>query len=201
MIVKQLDKRTVDPASVLPSGKRDAASTLDRLRSATAAAGAGGSLPQPGAAARDFVKARWSDAQAAAESTGVPAQFILGQAALESGWGRRDIKAADGTPSHNLFGIKATGSWKGPTVSAVTTEYVGGVARKTTEKFRAYSSYAEGFADYAKLIGNNPRYAATLKSGDAVQFAQSLQNAGYATDPAYARKLASVIQQTMRAVA
>ena len=200
MIVKQLDKRTVDPATLIPGGKRDAASTLDRLRAATAAAD-GGNAPQPGAAARDFVRARWGDAQAAAEATGVPAQFILGQAALESGWGRRDIKAADGTSSHNLFGIKATSSWKGPTVSAVTTEYVGGVARKTTEKFRAYSSYAEGFADYAKLIGNNPRYAATLKSGDAAQFAQSLQNAGYATDPAYARKLTAVIRQTLRAIA
>jgi flagellar protein FlgJ len=131
----------------------------------------------------------------------VPAQFILGQAALESGWGKREIKFADGSTSHNLFGVKATGNWKGPTVEAVTTEYVGGVARKTVEKFRAYSSYAESFADYARLIGNNPRYAATLKSADAAQFAQSLQKAGYATDPNYASKLTAVIQQTLRAVA
>ena len=83
----------------------------------------------------------------------------------------------------------------------MATEYVGGVARKTVEKFRAYSSYAESFADYARLIGNNPRYAATLKSADAAQFAQSLQKAGYATDPNYASKLTAVIQQTLRAVA
>ena len=82
----------------------------------------------------------------------------------------------------------------------MTTEYVGGVARKTVEKFRAYASHAESFADYARLIGSNPRYAQTLKSGDAAQFAQSLQQAGYATDPHYARKLTAVIQQTLRAV-
>jgi flagellar protein FlgJ len=204
MIVKQLDRRTVDPSTLASPMKRDAVSTLDKLRFAnvTAAAGNGAEgVRQPGAAARDFVRTRWNDAQEAAQVTGVPAQFILGQAALESGWGKREIKFADGSTSHNLFGVKATANWKGPTVDAVTTEYVGGVAKKTTEKFRAYASYAESFADYAKLIGNNPRYAATLKSGDAAQFAQSLQKAGYATDPNYASKLTAVIAQTLRAVA
>ncbi|MBL8376939.1 MAG: flagellar assembly peptidoglycan hydrolase FlgJ [Burkholderiales bacterium] len=204
MIVKQLEKRTVDPASLPSMPRREVSSTLDRLRQATAAAGAMGTTgeaPAPGAAAREFVRARWDDAQAAAQATGMPAQFILGQAALESGWGRREIRHADGQTSHNLFGIKATGAWKGPTVEAVTTEYVGGVARRVTEKFRAYGSYAESFADYARLIANNPRYAATLRSGDAAQFAASLQNAGYATDPRYAQKLTAVIAQTLRAVA
>ncbi|MBL8384911.1 MAG: flagellar assembly peptidoglycan hydrolase FlgJ [Burkholderiales bacterium] len=201
MIVRQLERRTVD-AAALPTGPRpDARGTLERLRAATSAAEAAAGAREPGGAAREFVRARWQDAQSAAASTGVPAQFILGQAALESGWGRRDIRHADGTSSHNLFGIKATGGWKGPTVEAVTTEYVGGVARRTVEKFRAYASYAEGFADYAKLIGSNPRYAATLRAGDAEQFAASLQRAGYATDPNYAAKLTSVIRQTLRAVA
>ena len=205
MIVKQLERRTIDPASggggAAGDVKRSATSTLDKLRSATSVAGSD-SVAAPGGAARDFIKARWADAQAAQSATGVPAQFVLGQAALESGWGKRDIKFADGSSSHNLFGIKATGNWKGPTVEATTTEYVGGVARKTTEKFRAYASYAESFSDYAKLLTNNPRYAATLKSGgDAAQFAQSLQQAGYATDPNYARKLTSVINQTLRVMA
>jgi len=205
MIVKQLDKRTVDPASVVPQS--GTTSTLQKLKSATAAANAsptvGKTIAAPlSGAPKDFVQARWADAQAAGEATGVPAQFILGQAALESGWGRRDIKNADGSTSHNLFGIKATGNWKGATVDAVTTEFVGGVARKVTEKFRAYSSYAESFADYARLLTSNPRYAGTLKAGtDAAQFATNLQQAGYATDPLYAKKLTSVIQQTLRAVA
>jgi flagellar protein FlgJ len=202
MIVKQVSKHTVDPASV--GAAQGATSTLQSLTasaSAAAAAGAGTAAPLTGAP-KDFVQARWADAQAAGQATGVPAQFILGQAALESGWGRRDIKNADGSSSHNLFGIKATGNWKGSTVSATTTEYSDGVAHKVTEKFRAYSSYAESFADYAKLLTSSPRYAATLKAGtNAAQFASNLQKAGYATDPAYAKKLTSVIQQTLRAVA
>ena len=200
MIVKQLERRTVDPQSVGSAPRRDAAATLSQLRTATAAAA--DSAAAPGAAAREFVRARWNDAQAAAQETGVPPQFILGQAALESGWGRRDIKFADGGTSHNLFGIKATGGWKGATVEATTTEYVGGVARRVVEKFRAYGSYADSFADYARLLTANPRYAASLKSGaDAAKFAQSLQQAGYATDPLYANKLTGAIRQTLRAIA
>jgi len=202
MIVKQVSKQTVDPAS-LKVGAATSQSTLDKLRSATAAASPSGAAAAPlSGAPKEFVQARWADAQAAAQTTGVPAQFILGQAALESGWGKRDIKFADGSTSYNLFGIKASPNWKGATVDASTTEYVGGVARKVTEKFRAYSSYAESFADYAKLLTSNPRYAGTLKGGnDAAAFASNLQQAGYATDPNYARKLTSVIQQTLRAVA
>jgi flagellar protein FlgJ len=214
MIVKQLDKRTVDPTTLgtkaaqsaangAGSLKAEAASTLAKLKAANSAAAASSNSAAPlSGAPKEFVQARWADAQAAEASTGVPAQFILGQAALESGWGKRDIKFADGSTSHNLFGIKATGNWKGATVDATTTEYVGGVARKVTEKFRAYSSYAESFADYAKLLTTSPRYADTLKAGNnAAQFASNLQRAGYATDPNYAAKLTSVINQTLRAVA
>jgi len=203
MIVKQLDKKFVDPAALKDgqSGATGSTSTLQMLKSATSAAASSPAAPLSGVP-KDFVQARWADAQAAEQASGVPAQFILGQAALESGWGKRDIKFADGSTSHNLFGIKAGGNWKGATVDATTTEYVGGVARKSVEKFRAYSSYAESFSDYAKLLTSNPRYAATLKSGtNAAQFATSLQQAGYATDPNYAKKLTGVIQQTLRAVA
>ena len=122
---------------------------------------------------------------------------MLGQAALESGWGRREIRTADGGTSHNLFGIKAGRNWTGPTVETLTTEYVNGTPRKVVEKFRAYASYADSFRDYAKLIGNNPRYAEAARSGgDAQVFANRVQAAGYATDPNYAGKLARVIHQT-----
>ncbi|HEY4371394.1 MAG TPA: flagellar assembly peptidoglycan hydrolase FlgJ [Burkholderiales bacterium] len=204
MIVKQLDKKFVDPAALKDpqSGSHTSTSTLQQLRAATNAASSNSAAAPLSGSAKDFVQSRWADAKAAEQSSGVPAQFILGQAALESGWGKRDIKFADGSTSHNLFGIKAGGSWKGATVDATTTEYVGGVARKTVEKFRAYSSYAESFSDYANLLKSNPRYANTLKSGtNAAQFATSLQQAGYATDPNYAKKLTGVIQQTLRAVA
>ena len=139
-----------------------------------------------------------ADAEAASKVTGIPAKFMLGQAALESGWGKREIKHADGSASHNLFGIKAGPGWKGKVATAVTTEYVNGVPQTRVEKFRAYDSYADGFKDYARLISTNPRYEKVLASaGDASSFAHGLQKAGYATDPNYAAKLSRIITHSL----
>jgi flagellar protein FlgJ len=151
---------------------------------------------------------------------------MVSQAALETGWGRKEIRHADGSPSFNLFGIKAGASWKGPVAEVTTTEYVNGKAQKVVAKFRAYGSYAESFSDYARLMKDSPRYRAAVgaaqgasagatsvngaassaassktaatASGTAVAFANGLQKAGYATDPAYADKLSRVINTTLR---
>ena len=149
---------------------------------------------------REFQDRLQSHAEEASRSTGIPAKFMLGQAALESGWGRREIKAADGTASHNLFGIKATSGWKGKVVEIPTTEYVNGRPQTRMEKFRAYDSYAEGFQDYARLLTTNPRYEKVIANAqDASGFAQGLQRAGYATDPNYAAKLTRIIKQSLSA--
>lgn len=146
-----------------------------------------------------FVRKHTEAAKAAEAATGIPASNILGQAALESGWGKHEIKSKDGTPSHNLFGIKATSDWKGKVAEVTTTEYMGGVARKVTAKFRAYDSYADAFTDHAKLLSQSPRYSQTVAQADTAKgFANGLQKAGYATDPAYADKLTKVINTTLR---
>jgi flagellar protein FlgJ len=143
-----------------------------------------------------FVDKMAGPAQAASAATGIPARFIVGQAALESGWGKGEIKNANGTSTHNVFGIKATSDWKGKTVSAVTTEYVNGKPQKVVQKFRAYDSYADAMTDYANMLRQNPRYASVLStSHDAASFAHGMQKAGYATDPHYAKKLISIMHQ------
>ncbi len=142
---------------------------------------------------RQFVDRMNTAAKVAADDSGVPAQLILSQAALESGWGKREIMHADGSTSHNLFGIKATPAWKGKTVDVMTTEYQNGVARKMTQTFRAYDSYAESFADYARLIGTNKRYEGVKQAASPQEAAQRIQEAGYATDPSYAKKLISIM--------
>lgn len=147
---------------------------------------------------QNFQSRMEAHAEEASRATGIPSKFILAQAALESGWGKREIIGANGEPSHNLFGIKATGNWKGRTVDVMTTEYVDGVPQRRMEKFRAYDSYAESFRDYARLISNNPRYQDVIAQGrDAVGFASGLQRAGYATDPNYAAKLTRIIQNNL----
>lgn len=133
-------------------------------------------------------------AEAASAVTGIPAKFMLGQAALETGWGKREITNADGSPSFNVFGIKAGHGWSGKVAEVTTTEYVEGAAQKRVEKFRSYGSYDEAFADYARMLANSPRYRDAMASAsDAGSFADALQRAGYATDPSYAQKLRSVI--------
>jgi len=157
--------------------------------------GAGAGLPDN---ARAFVNRMWPHAVEAARTTGIAPHFILGQAALESGWGRGEIRMADGGSSHNLFGIKAGGGWRGATADVMTTEYVNGAPVKTVERFRAYSSYADAFKDYASLLAANPRYAGVLNErNDPAAFARGLQQAGYATDPNYADKLTRVITGTV----
>ena len=164
-------------------------------------------IPQAGAAG--FVQQHDDAARAAEAATGIPAAFMVAQAAHETGWGRKEIRHADGAPSHNLFGIKAGAGWKGPVAEVTTTEYVGGQPRKVVAKFRAYGSYAESFADYARLMKDSPRYQGVVAqvagaagagrgAEAAAGFAAGLQRAGYATDPAYADKLSRVINTTLR---
>ncbi|OON61013.1 flagellar rod assembly protein/muramidase FlgJ [Massilia sp. KIM] len=147
---------------------------------------------------RSFQEKLHVHAAEAERATGIPAKFMLGQAALESGWGKRMIKNADGSNSHNLFGIKAGPGWKGKVAESVTTEYVNGRPQTRVERFRAYDSPAEAFKDYANMLAKNPRYEKVLASGgDAAAFAQGLQRAGYATDPHYAAKLTRIIKHSL----
>jgi peptidoglycan hydrolase FlgJ len=140
-----------------------------------------------------FMQRLSAPAQAASRQTGVPAELILAQAALETGWGRHEIATADGGNSYNLFGIKAGSSWQGRTTDITTHEYINGKRTRVVDTFRVYGSFEEAFTDYARLIGNNPRYAAVTTAGSAEQAARALQEGGYATDPAYADKLIAVM--------
>lgn len=189
---QQIDRSraAADVASAPPTGETGllAGSTVSKVASR---GGAGGRQAE-------FV-ARHAEAAARVQrESGIPAGFMLGQAGHETGWGRSEIRHRDGSPSFNLFGIKATSAWKGKVAEVMTTEYVDGVPRKTVAKFRAYDSYDEAFRDYARLIGGSTRYQPVMEQLDSVQgFAHSLQRAGYATDPQYAAKLTRAINMAM----
>ena len=154
---------------------------------------------RPPATAQEFVAQHSEAAKKAEEASGIPASFMVAQAAHETGWGKKNIRMADGSNSFNLFGIKAGSGWKGASTQVMTTEYVGGRPQKSVQSFRAYASYEESFADYARLMKTSPRYRDVVAAADdAKTFAQGLQRAGYATDPAYADKLGRVINTTLR---
>ncbi|MDB5749379.1 MAG: flgJ [Massilia sp.] len=147
---------------------------------------------------RAFQEKLGAHAAEAEAVTGVPAKFMLGQAALETGWGKRMIRNADGSNANNLFGIKAGPGWKGKVATAVTIEYVNGQPHQRVEKFRSYATPADSFKDYARMLANNPRYEKVLNhAGDASAFAHGLQRAGYATDPHYGTKLSKIIKNSL----
>jgi peptidoglycan hydrolase FlgJ len=144
----------------------------------------------------EFVRELLPHAEAAGRALGVDPRTLLAHAALETGWGRSQPASSDGQTSNNLFGIKATGSWRGESVGSRTIEFEDGVAAQRVERFRAYASPAESFRDYTDLLLRSDRYQAVRGAGSDVRaFAEALQRGGYATDPDYANKLTAVARQ------
>ncbi|KQP45037.1 flagellar assembly peptidoglycan hydrolase FlgJ [Pseudorhodoferax sp. Leaf274] len=187
-IERQLSRHTVsmDNTRVLPPSE-------DAGKVSRAGAGSGGS------AKHGFVQQHQDAAERIEQQSGIPASYMIGQAAHETGWGKREIKHSDGSTSFNLFGIKAGPGWTGKVAEVTTTEYVNGEARKVKAKFRAYDSYEDSFRDYAQMITNSPRYEKVLsKTASPLAFATELKRAGYATDPDYAGKLSRVINSTLQ---
>jgi len=144
---------------------------------------------------QEFIEALLPHAEKAAKELGIPARVLVAQAALETGWGRHQIRNADGSSSYNLFGIKANAGWSGDRVTTQTNEFEGGRFEKQSAQFRAYGSIAEAFDDYAHFLKSNPRYGDALRhQGSAHQFVSGLQKAGYATDPGYASKILRIAE-------
>ncbi|MBF4207558.1 flagellar assembly peptidoglycan hydrolase FlgJ [Pseudomonas donghuensis] len=144
----------------------------------------------------EFVATMLPMAEQAAKRIGIDPRYLVAQAALETGWGKSVMRQADGSSSHNLFGIKATGNWQGGQARAITSEFRDGQFVKETAAFRSYDSYQDSFHDLVSLLQNNARYKEAVKSADKPeQFVRELQKAGYATDPDYASKISQIAKQ------
>lgn len=164
------------------------------FRSAAAAAEGKRAFSSP----QEFTAAMLPMAEKAAKRLGVDPHYLVAQAALETGWGRSIIRQGDGASSHNLFGIKAHGGWKGDSASVMTAEYRDGVKGMERASFRSYASFQQSFEDYVTFLESNSRYAKALDSTDNPDaFFRELQRAGYATDPQYARKISQIAQRVM----
>lgn len=170
------------------------ATTLDSsMEAAASALGYGPAKNWKPDSREDFVTELWPHAERAAQKLGVDPRVLVAQAALESGWGQHVMQHGNGHSSNNLFGIKADTRWDGDQVRAKTMEFRNGALAREQAAFRAYASPAESMADYADFISSNPRYQDALGSANPQHYAQELQRAGYATDPAYAHKIINII--------
>lgn len=147
----------------------------------------------------DFVSRLRPIVQAELVDTNLPWQGVLGQAALETGWGDKVIAQADGQLSHNLFGIKSdpnSASGEGEVVIS-SLEYEGGRWVSRESGFRSYGDWQASVVDYVQKLKNSARYADVMQeaSGGVERFAQALSAAGYATDPRYADKIIDIAQR------
>jgi flagellar protein FlgJ len=151
--------------------------------------------------AGEFVDQVLPSIRTAAQALGLNPLVLLAQAALETGWGKRMARTADGNPSLNLFGIKADDTWAGARAAANTVEYAGGVATQRQAAFRAYGSIEESVNDFANLLKNSARYRHAAAAGpDAQAYVDGIGRSGYATDPGYAAKLNDILHgSTLRA--
>ncbi len=149
----------------------------------------------------DFVDQVMPSIRTAAQALGLNPLALLAQAALETGWGKRMARTADGNPSLNLFGIKADDTWAGARAASNTVEYAGGVATQRQAAFRAYGSVEQSVNDFANLLKNSPRYRHAAAAGaDAQAYVDGIGRSGYATDPEYAAKLTEILHSnTLRA--
>jgi flagellar protein FlgJ len=159
------------------------------------------STADTGEHAAEFVQKVLPTIQRAAQALGVNPMGMLAQAALETGWGQRMPRTADGSPSLNLFGVKAGDGWSGARAVADTVEISGGVATQRRTAFRAYGSIEDSVADFANLLTNSPRYREAVAAGGSAQsYVASIAKSGYATDPEYGNKLNQLLNSgTLRA--
>ena len=157
-------------------------------------AAAGAPTAAIGCSPAEFVNRVMPSIQRAARVLGVDPKGMLAQAALETGWGQRMPRAADGSSSHNLFGIKAGDEWSGARATADSMEVINGVATPRRTTFRAYASVEESINDFANLLKNSPRYKDVIAAGgNARAYIAAMGNSGYATDPEYGNKLNQIL--------
>ncbi|HQS02150.1 MAG: flagellar rod assembly protein/muramidase FlgJ [Halothiobacillus sp. 24-54-40] len=189
-------------AFVLPkAGEGLALSAADKARLAAPQAApataltASANAPKYWDSPEAFVNAILPHAEAAAKKLGIPAQVLVAQSALETGWGKHLPANAQGGANYNFFGIKADASWQGAKQTVNTLEFEGGAMVQRKAAFRAYDSVGASFNDFVQFLHNNPRYSQVLAAkGNPENFARELQKAGYATDPQYADKLIAIMR-------
>jgi flagellar protein FlgJ len=191
-IARLFERQLAAPAPA-PAGAASS-SQLNELPKGAQSDGRGAAPPPTGAnlseQASAFVQQVLPTIRQAAAAIGVNPVGLLAQAALETGWGQRMPRTADGNSSLNLFGVKAGSDWRGARAVADTVEISGGVAKPTRTAFRAYGSIEESVGDFARLLTSSPRYREAVAAGGSAQaYVQSIAKAGYATDPEYANKL------------
>jgi len=189
MLVRQLGSKVPDDAA----GLRPLDQATDRFSGPTTEAAPQRADWRP-AGRQEFIQEIWPLAERAAADLDIDPRVLVAQAALETGWGQKLIRDGTGISGNNLFGIKADSRWDGERVTVNTLEYDNALPTRVRDEFRAYPNLREGFEDYVNFLKGNARYDSATRGGlPPEEYAGSLQDAGYATDPDYADKIKGIV--------
>jgi len=189
MLVRQLGSKVPDDAA----GLRPLDQATDRFSGPTTEAAPQRADWRP-AGRQEFIQEIWPLAERAAADLDIDPRVLVAQAALETGWGQKLIRDGTGISGNNLFGIKADSRWDGERVTVNTLEYDNALPTRVRDEFRAYPNLREGFEDYVNFLKGNARYDSATRGGlTPEEYAGSLQDAGYATDPDYADKIKGIV--------
>ncbi|MFT6809485.1 MAG: flagellum-specific peptidoglycan hydrolase FlgJ [Saprospiraceae bacterium] len=126
------------------------------------------------------------------ERTGVPASIKLAQAILESQSGQ----SLFALQSKNHFGIKCKEYWRGNMYLQIDDDR-DGQGELIESCFRSYEDVINSYVDHSNFLKYSKNYIHLFKldSADYKGWANGLQEAGYATDKAYGKKLISIIER------
>ena len=149
----------------------------------------------------EFVIKYYPFVKSITSGTGIFIETLLAQAILESQGKVNGVYLVGGSllakNYNNLFGIKASSSWKGQAVNLKTREVFVNQSVIITDAFRVYESPEESMKDYINFLKVNPRYkkAGVFEAKTYKDQAAALQKGGYATDPNYATLVAKLGDQ------
>lgn len=129
-------------------------------------------------------------AAADSKKSNILASLTIAQAILESNNGNSRLA----TEGKALFGIKAAGNWRGKVWTGYTLEYYDANSTVIVAGFRAYDSWEESIIDHSEFLNSKVRYAKVIGEKDYKKACKYIYEAGYATDPNYAQKLISLIE-------
>jgi flagellum-specific peptidoglycan hydrolase FlgJ len=124
----------------------------------------------------------------------LPWQAIAVQTALETGWGKSSL-----LQTYNNFGGIKDNDGINTTKPMGTKEFINGKWITIRDGFETYSTPYSGLIGYAQFFHQNPRYSKALNHPNSpLEFIKEIKKAGYATDPNYISKLASMLPDAQK---
>ena len=133
---------------------------------------------------------------------------VIAQCCLETGYGLGS-DAVELVKRNNLLGMKTDlinstwktfSVWQGESFVKRTPEVINGKTTYINDSFRVYTDYRNCIEDYMQFLrnvrnNNGYKYRAVIGDTDPERVITTISQGGYATDPAYIKKVMAIIKE------